>query len=642
MRRTKAILAFALAAVMAVPPAMQTPARVRTLSDTEGKEAQVWISDWRQQVFQDDTMPGNAPQEVDLVTGRNDTEPFQINVRAGEDGTIIHLAFSHLVSGEQVIPVENISYSYVDYIRTKTNSRYSDSTDEDAVVDEEGIAWINISNPVRKTNPDMPLGFPEILSDTQSKVVKKNKTQPIWVKVHVPESAQPGLYLGQMEVRTSFGVYPFAINLEVKDVVVPDTASKEAFSVELWSQLVGNLDTEVDVITDAYGVEVDSPEWWTVMESFAKVMKENRLNVMTVNQTDLLLHGKETRVNPDGTVVFDWEFFNRFVAFFREKAGIQTFACAPVAKYKANPKNYNNDIPGEEVNDYVNPYVEVLSFDPQNPLVPKKELLLVDLEAYAAGVEGLALHYLRQYARSLNQNLISQGWDKMWYHHIIDEPGKRTQAALYPVVEKIISEECAGMPTGDAFTAWTAEEESEYSEVYAIMEYSIDELPEKVAGFLHPGDKLMVYTSSVPLKDNYLNRMIDHPVWHMEMLGWFCYKHGATGYLHWGMNQWNTWTRDYLPYPDYPGEMMWDNSLGDGSCVYPDKDNLSIRSSIRIEALREASELLSYLWAAEKNHPQEVQDILHSLLRSGNDYETDIEKIRTAREQILDLAEQPQ
>ena len=152
----------------------------------------------------------------------------------------------------------------------------------------------------------------------------------------------------------------------------------------------------------------------------------------------------------------------------------------------------------------------------------------------------------------------------------------------------------------------------------------------------------MVYTSSFPLNDNYLNRMIDHPVWHMEMLGWFCYKHGATGYLHWGMNQWNTWTRDYLPYPDYPGEMMWDNSLGDGSCVYPDKDNLSIRSSIRIEALREASELLSYLWAAEKNHPQEVQGILHSLLRSGNDYETDIEKIRTAREQILDLAEQPQ
>lgn len=630
----KPVLALVLAGMMAVPFTVNAALEEQT--------AKVWISDWRHQVFQNDKGPEDALEPVGkavtLVTGRNDTEPFCVNVRPKTDGTIICVAFSNLVCGENVILAEHISYSYVDYIQAANNSRYTDDTDPDAVKDGDGIWWVNISDPVRKTSPDIPVGFPEILTKKQSRVVKKDKTQPIWIKIHVPASAAPGMYLGQMEVRTSFGTYPFDINLDVKNVIIPGTASPEAFSIELWSQLVGNFDTEVDVITDAYGVEVDSPEWWAVMESFAQVMRENRLNVMTVNQTDLLLQGKGTKVNPDGSVVFDWSFFNKFVAFFREKAGIQRFACGPVAKFKTNPRNYGNDIPGEEINDYTMPFVEVLSYDPVNPSVPKKELLEVDLEAYEAGVSGPALYYLSQYAGSLNQNLMRQGWKDLWYHHIIDEPGKRTQAALYPVVEGVLSRGCPGMPTGDAFTAWTAEEESAYSEVYSIMEYSLDELPDKVAGFLNPGDRLQVYTSSLPLKDHYLNRMIDHPTWHAEMLGWFCYKHGATGYLHWGMNQWNTWTKDYQPFPDYPREMMWDNALGDGSCVYPDKESLSIRSSIRVEALREMSELVSVIWAAEKKYPEEVRNLLDSLLRSGKDYETDIGQIRQAREKLFNLA----
>lgn len=267
-----------------------------------------------------------------------------------------------------------------------------------------------------------------------------------------------------------------------------------------------------------------------------------------------------------------------------------------------------------------------------------KRLLPVDLDTLQAGKDIPALDYLNQYAAALNENLKAQGLGGMLSHHIIDEPGKRQQAALYPVLRNVLSEHCPGMKAEDAFTVWTAEEQKENAQRFAVMEYSLDELPEKMAQVLKPGDELWVYTSSVPLKDHYLNRTIDQPVWNMEMLGWFAFKHHATGYLHWGLNQWNTWTRNYLPFPDYPQDKMWDNVLGDGSCVYPDKENLGIRSSIRVEALRETSELSSLLTQAQAKHPREVQELLNQMLRSGKDYETDIVSIRNARTRILELA----
>lgn len=628
----KKVLVVLLAAVLTAGTIM-TP-----FASEEQGHAEVWIEDWRKNTFRDDKKPTDSPKSVNLTVAKNDIEPFQLNVRSDMDGMISCVAFSNLVCGDSVIPVDRISYSYVDYIRSGTNSRYSDDTDPDALADEEGTKWVHISNPIRKTSVKNMAAFPEILDPSQSKKVRAGHTQPIWIRIQIPADTPAGMYLGVLQVRTSFGNFDFDINMDVKNVTIPDTASMDAFSTDIWSQLVGNFDTGVDVIEAAYGVKVDSPEWWRVMESFAKVMKENRINIMTINQTELLLHGPGTKVDASGNVTFDWSFFNKFVTFFKENAGIQQFSCGPLAKYKTNPLNYSNDKPGQEVNDYTQAYIECLTQNPSDGST-RKSLAAADIDAYGRGEKQTSFEYIRQYSSALYDNLKKQGWLEIWTHHIIDEPGKRQQAALYPVMEKILSDGCPGIRTGDAFTVWTAEEQAPHTEVFAVMEYSVDELPEKMQACLKPEDSFWIYTSSVPIKDNYLNRAIDQPVWFMEMLGWFCYKQGATGYLHWGLNQWNTWTKDYLPYPEYPQEVMWENVMGDGSCVYPDKENYSLRSSIRVEAIREASELMSLLWIAEEKHPQEVKRLLDSMLRSGKDYETEIGKISAAREKLLMLAE---
>lgn len=627
----KRSIALFLSAAMALGLCAGVPAHA-----AEAAPADVWVADWRENVFTDFTIPENGAGRAQLIAARGDVEPFQVNVRAPADGRILSVAFSDLVCGENRIPAANLSYNFVDSVRSRSNSRYTDATDPDAVLGDWDLKWVTCSNPMRIADADNIVSWPEILSNEQSKDIKADTTQPIWVKVRVPESAAPGVYSGWLQVRTSMGDYDVDITVDVKDVLLCAPESPDAFSLEIWSQLVGNFDTAIDVVVDAYGVEVDSPEWWEIMGAFAAIMKENRLNVLAVNQTQLLLHAPGTAVSADGTVTFDWSFFNKFVSFFKEHAGIQQFACGPLAKYKANPLNYENNIPGEEENDYTKAYVETIAAGPDG--APRRELLDVDFGAYAMGQALPATEYLKQYAAALYENLTEQGWLDVWTHHIIDEPGKDNLGAMYPKLEKILSDGCPGIRTGDAFTVWTAGEQTAHTEIFAVIENSYEELQDRMADTLKEGDTFWLYTSNIPMKDNYLNRTIDQPVWMMEMLGWLCYKRGASGYLHWGFNQWNTWTANYEPFPNYPADEMWDNTLGDGSCVYPDKANRSVRSSIRVEALREASELNSLLRMAAQHDAAAVDAIVESMIRGGTDYETDIAKMAAARAAVLQLA----
>lgn len=624
------ITAFLLACLAPFGLCAAVPARA------EEPQAEVWVADWRQNVFQDLTMPEDASRQAHLTAARGDVEPFQVNLRAPADGQVLNIAFSDLVCGEASIPAANLSYQFVEYVRSRSNSRYTDPTDPDAVLGDWDLKWVNCSNPMRAASPDNIVAWPEILSNEPGIALTAGQTQPVWIKVRVPANAAPGEYHGWLQVRTSMGEYDVDIALDVKDVLIPEPSSPDAFSLELWSQLVGNFDTAIDVIVDAYGVEVDSPEWWQIMGSFAALMKENRLNVLAVNQTQLLLHAPGTTAAPDGTVTFDWSFFNKFVRFFQENAGIQQFSCGPLAKYKANPLNYDNNIPGQEENDYTKAYVEVIAAGPDGQ--PQRQLLDVDFGAYAMGQQLPATEYLRQYSAALYQNLTEQGWLELWSHHIIDEPGKDNLGAMYPKLEKILTEGCPGIRTGDAFTVWTAQEQTAHTEIFAVIENSYEELQDRMADTLKPGDTFWLYTSNIPMKENYLNRTIDQPVWMMEMLGWLCFKRGATGYLHWGMNQWNTWTANYEPFPNYPADEMWDNTLGDGSCVYPDRERLSVRSSIRVEALREASELNSLLALAAQKDAAAVEEIVEAMIRGGTDYETDIAKMAAARTAVLQIA----
>ncbi len=599
------------------------------------QKADVWTSDWREQVFPDTEKPAGImnPLSITLYAAQNSVEAFQVNIRAPKEGNINSVTFSDLSCGSETISNDCIEYQYVDYITAAGrngedgNSKYVEGWD-DATND---YIWTRISNPVKVVSPGTQEKFPEILTPASSRWVFKNNTQSIWIKVHIPSSVVPGKYCGTSTINTSaWGTYTVDIELNVMDVKLPNASDADAFSIEMWSQLVGNFDTDIDVICDAFDVEVGSAEWWSVMRSFADLMKQDRMNVLIINPIALLLQGNTT-VSEDGVISFDWTFFDQFIGFYLQNAGIQQLAGGQLAKFKTNPMGWTDE-------DYSHSYIECIVRGADGAAV--KELILPNPENWATDADSLkAKAYLEQYLPALYEHLQEKGWLNLWYQHIIDEPGQEHSRALYPILKNLITVHCPGVKTGDAMSVLRASQLQGNIDNWIIMEDTYEQAIEEMESYRKAGDRLWLYTSCQPLADDYLNRTIDKPVWNMEMIAYLCYLRGATGYLHWGLNQWNTWATNYSAYPNYlEGDWMYDNALGDASCVYPDKANLSIRDSIRTEAIREASELYELLRLAAEKDFQATQSVVQSMIRSGNDYETDIPTIASAKITLLQIA----
>jgi len=87
------------------------------------------------------------------------------------------------------------------------------------------------------------------------------------------------------------------------------------------------------------------------------------------------------------------------------------------------------------------------------------------------------------------------------------------------------------------------------------------------------GVEIWFYTVGIYQGSLFPNKTIDMPVMNSRLMHWLNYRYDATGYLHWG---WNQWTED--PLKDVGMH------IGDGWHVYPAKDG--VLNSLRWEEMR--------------------------------------------------------
>jgi hypothetical protein len=112
------------------------------------------------------------------------------------------------------------------------------------------------------------------------------------------------------------------------------------------------------------------------------------------------------------------------------------------------------------------------------------------------------------------------------------------------------------------------------------------------------GHELWFYTVGIYQASLLPDKTIDMPIIDSRLMHWLNYKYDATGYLHWG---WNQWTED--PYHD-----MGEN-FGDAWHVYPVKDG--VLNSLRWEEMRNGIQDYEYFWMLE-NKIQTLKDSLGS------------------------------
>jgi hypothetical protein len=223
--------------------------------------------------------PDEAPRSataVEIQAARNEYEPFQVVVHAGEEGLQgVDVSVSELCGKEGgVIPSRWITLYREHYVQVTQPSPRS----------KEGAGWypdalIPFANPI-DGKPVEGARFGGAPFD-----VPPHRNQPVWVDVFVPDTAAPGSYSGTVTVLArGQPTTELPVKLTVWDFTLPANPS-----------LRSNFGSFGRRVAAAHGVAANTPELIPIERRYAEAMAVHRLSPLIPN--DL-----RPRVNPDGSI----------------------------------------------------------------------------------------------------------------------------------------------------------------------------------------------------------------------------------------------------------------------------------------------------------------------------------------------------
>ncbi|MCS7305411.1 MAG: DUF4091 domain-containing protein [Thermoguttaceae bacterium] len=138
------------------------------------------------------------PRAAQLAACRNDREAVQVVIRPVQPLRKVHAQLSDWIGPEGArIPASQtkILYAYYHYVHTPT--------------DQRGVRdwWPDALPPLR---PEEPLD------------IAAGQNQPVWILVHVPKDARPGLYQTQLTIQAEGFQTKVPLQLQVWDFTLPD------------------------------------------------------------------------------------------------------------------------------------------------------------------------------------------------------------------------------------------------------------------------------------------------------------------------------------------------------------------------------------------------------------------------------------
>jgi hypothetical protein len=135
------------------------------------------------------------------------------------------------------------------------------------------------------------------------------------------------------------------------------------------------------------------------------------------------------------------------------------------------------------------------------------------------------------------------------------------------------------------------------------------------------------------------NRFIELPLLKTRYVHWLHFRYGATGYLDWGFNYWQS-AADGDPFGETSAVQAGGNPRpgGDSRIVYPAKGR--VVSSIRLEAMRDGIFDYEPLKMLEEKQPEKAKEICQRLVFSFTSSDLDIKSFRRVRSELLGLLSQ--
>lgn len=432
--------------------------------------------------------------------------------------------------------------------------------------------------------------------------LKANWTQSLWVEIHVPSDAAPGVYHGAVEIRSGdmrqLARLPFRFH--VFPAVVPQTRS---VSVTNWFSLDDKTSRQF------FGVPMFSGGWWKLVGNVAHVFAAHRQNVV-LTPLMTLIHAKAV----GGRIEYDYSDFDRWAETFRNAGVIGTIEGSHLTTRAQGSYNGALEVPIVEI---VNNQVRQVTLPAGDPRVSP---------------------FLTSFLSQLYAHLEQRHWAGFYVQHISDEP-HGPEIPYYGEFAAIVHRVMPGIKTIDAVSVANMNETLEKScDIWVPILGSFDHHIGMLNNRIHSGHPVWYYTCLYP-NGRYPNRFIDFPMVKVRLLPWLDFRYGLTGFLHWGGNDWTP-----KPMLDTQPVINANETLlppGDAFIYYPDRKRLTFDSSIRMETFLagiEDYELLKELSA--RNRP-EANRLAQSAISSFTSYVREPGPFRNIEIQLLEALSKP-
>lgn len=396
----------------------------------------------------------------------------------------------------------------------------------------------------------------------QNNLVRLRETNTVlWVNINVPEDMEPGQYTVKIraEVKTTFPsadepllLSSLPLPLEVCDAVLP----KQNVMYTRWFY--------ADCIATQHNVEIFSEQHWALIEKYIAAAAKVGVNMILtpihtppldteIGTTRPCVQLVDIEKNGD-TYTFDFTKFKRFVAIAK-KSGIEYFEMAHLFSQWGAKCAPNIMVTENGKTDYKFGW-HVAADDPE----------------YIA--------FLKQYLKAVTDELKAEGIDGNTYFHVSDEPNTRNMEG-YARAVGILKPLLGNSKIFDALSHVEFYEKGLVTCPVTSVGTIHDFLPHKI-------ENQWAYYCCGPIT-KFTNSFLTIPSARVRILGLQLFKYDVKGFLHWGLNFYNT---AHSIYPINPYQTTSSDgafSSGDAYILYPSKDgaHTSLRGEITYQAMQD-------------------------------------------------------
>lgn len=461
-----------------------------------------------------------------------------------------------IISGQFVIKaIKNLTNLTVETTSLKNQKKGSE-------LPGTSVEWNFVGSiPLSKNTPNQPSGalvrqaparFPEYLMSERQLNIKEKTWKAVWLTVTIPESIQDGIYSGKVMVKSGSEEHSLPLCITVYPLLIP---SERHLKVVEWYNTSG--------FSRFHGIEEEySPAWFEMLKKYADNMVLHRQNIFQVPMESIIIAESD-----GGELLFDFSKFDQIASVFWNTGKMDYLETGELTSF------------GKERWSSTEIYLQEFSVKNKDKgevkTLPGKEVIPYLMPAFES--------HLRQ-----------KGWLNKTIFGIKDEPSIHN-ASAWNEASSYIHKYAPDLRRFDAI---------ETTQVLSDIEIAIPKLDhfatwyDSFKKWQQKGNELWFYTVGIYQGSLFPNKTIDVPLIDCRIMHWLNYKYDATGYLHWGWNQWNE-----NPYEDVGMH------IGDGWHVYPAKNG--VLNSIRWEEMRNGIQDYEYFWMLESKI-RELKDSLGS------------------------------